>query len=139
MLKYDTYGIVYRELPGEVALSFSITNCPHLCKGCHSPHLRKNIGTDIKEIYPIIDKYKRHITAICFLGHGAEDHIEEFTEELKNIKEKYPEIVLGVYSGFDYMFPEIKEQVKYYKVGRYIAALGGLDSPTTNQILHKLT
>ena len=44
MLKYYNYDIVFQEIPDEVTLAVNLTNCPHRCIGCHSPHLRHNIG-----------------------------------------------------------------------------------------------
>lgn len=139
MLKYYSYAITYLELPNEVSLSFSITSCPNRCGGCHSPHLRKDIGTDISNIFEIIEKYQNHITAVCFLGHGGEDHREEFAGILKEVKETHPKMKIGLYSGFNYMIEEFKGYLDYYKVGEYVEALGGLGSKNTNQVLHTIT
>ena len=65
MLKYTEYKLVFLELPEEVSLAFSISSCPNLCRGCHSPELRNDIGTPIEECFKIIHKYRKHITAIC--------------------------------------------------------------------------
>lgn len=138
MLKFTNYGITYRELPGEVALSFTISNCPHVCFGCHSPELREDIGTWIYKIFPLIEKYKEHITAICFLGHGGEDHTQEMEDVLKRISVGYPKLKIGLYSGYEYMMKRFIPYLHYYKTGRYIESLGPLGSPKTNQKIHKL-
>ena len=139
MLKYTEYKQVFLELPEEVSLAFSISSCPNLCRGCHSPELRKDIGTPIEECFKIIHKYRKHITAICLLGHGGLQHKEEFIKFLEELKTKFPELKIGLYSGLNYMIEEYKPYLDYYKVGEYIEELGGLDCPkTTNQIIHKL-
>ena len=137
MLKYDTHAITYRELPNEVALSFSITSCPFQCSGCHSPHLRCDIGHDNCELKEMIAKYHKHITAICFLGHGGDNHKEAFTELLKDIKSKY-NLKVGVYSGYPYPFEEFLPYVDYYKVGPYIQERGALDDLNTNQVYYEV-
>ena len=73
------------------------------------------------------------------LGHGRLNHKDEFLEYLKTLKEKFPALKIGLYSGFNSMIEEYKEHLHYYKVGEYIEELRGLDSPkTTNQIIYKL-
>lgn len=140
MLKYDTYDITFRELPNEVTLTFSISNCPNNCSGCHSPHLREDIGRDLGGVKKILPKYLDHITSVCFLGHGhPEKHKPQFLGILHYISETYPDLKIGLYSGLDDMIDEFKPYLHYYKVGPYIEELGGLDSPeTTNQVLHAL-
>lgn len=138
MLKYENYDVTYRDLPNETALSITITSCPFHCKSCHSPQLREDIGTPITEIPQLVAEYKDHISAICLLGHGGKPHTKEVVELLKELKKTHPTLKIGLYSGFDYMFEEFKPYLYYYKVGPYIEELGGLDSPTTNQIMHVL-
>ena len=43
-LRYAEWAITMAEVPREVSLSISITNCAYLCYGCHSPDLRKDTG-----------------------------------------------------------------------------------------------
>ena len=139
MLKYDTHAITYRELPNEVALSLSVTNCPNRCPGCHSAHLREDIGIDLWEVTNLLTKYSEHITAICFLGHGGLQHTEEFAQLLHTLSVSHPNLKLGLYSGFDYIIDDFKPYLTYYKVGRYIEELGGLDKPeTTNQVYYEI-
>jgi anaerobic ribonucleoside-triphosphate reductase activating protein len=49
MLKHCETDIVFREFPDEVTLAVNISNCPHRCKGCHSPHLQTDCGTELTE------------------------------------------------------------------------------------------
>ena len=39
--------VTFEEIPTEVTLSLSISNCQGKCPGCHSPELRCNIGTEL--------------------------------------------------------------------------------------------
>ena len=59
MLKYAGYDIVFQEIPDEVTLAISLTNCPNRCPGCHSPSAegrhrraahRGGIGSAAREI-----------------------------------------------------------------------------------------
>ena len=70
MLKYYNYDIVFQEIPDEVTLAVNLTNCPNRCQGCHSPHLREDIGTvlDEAEIGKLIAQYDRCITYFLFYG-----------------------------------------------------------------------
>ena len=73
MLKYYNFDIVFQEIPDEVTLAVNITNCPHHCPGCHSPHLHENVGfaLDETEIDQLLSKYGKQITCFCFMGGDA--------------------------------------------------------------------
>ncbi len=137
-MKFDSYDITYKEIPDEVSLSISVSGCPFECSGCHSPHLRKDIGTDIWSVIELIEKYSEHITVVCFLGHGGLYDTIEFEKLLGLLSGLFPGLEFALYSGFDHMFEGFKPYLKYYKIGRYIKELGGLESETTNQKLHIL-
>ena len=49
MIKYVEKSIVFEEIPDRVTLAFSISNCQNRCKGCHSAHLRCDIGEVLDE------------------------------------------------------------------------------------------
>ena len=70
MLKYYNYDIVFQEIPDEVTLAVNITNCPHRCVGCHSPHLHQNIGIELNTaaLDRLLDMYGKQITCVCFMG-----------------------------------------------------------------------
>ena len=70
MLKYHNYDIVFQEIPDEVTLAVNLTNCPHRCVGCHSPHLREDIGEVLNEkaMDSLLKKYGKQITCVCFMG-----------------------------------------------------------------------
>jgi anaerobic ribonucleoside-triphosphate reductase activating protein len=139
MLRYYNYDIVFQEIPNEVTFAVNLTNCPNGCKGCHSPHLQKNIGRglDEKQIVSFMDKYSSAITCFCFMGGDIAPHR---VAELSNfIKGHYPKIKTAWYSGcaelpkgFD------KKSFHYIKLGGYIEQLGNLKSPSSNQHLFKI-
>ena len=58
MLKYVDSKVVFSEVPDEITLAISISNCPGTCKGCHSPWLREDIGESLTVIalYELLEK-----------------------------------------------------------------------------------
>ena len=44
MLKFCETSIVFQELPNEITLYITISNCPYNCNGCNSSYLQKDIG-----------------------------------------------------------------------------------------------
>lgn len=139
MLKYTDFDIVFSEIPDEVTLAISISNCPNNCKGCHSPELMKDIGKPLTEntLSKIIRLYERNITCICFMG-GDREPIE--VERLSLFVQKtYPKIKSGWYSGKTEL-PETIDinSFQYVKLGPYIEKLGSLRSKNTNQKLFKI-
>ena len=114
-MKFDKYDIVFKELPGHIALAFSITGCPHGCEGCHSSHLANDTGTELSpELYDsILARYKSHITAVLFLG-GEWCH-----EELSALKSRTHNVTMAIYSGSDTVDRSIVEMFDIVKVGRF--------------------
>ena len=74
MVKYCGYYITFQEVPNEVSLTFTISNCPYRCEDCHSPWLQKNIGDELttETIMLLLDKYQGAVTCVCFMGDGHE-------------------------------------------------------------------
>ena len=142
MIKYVDYDIVFQEVPGEVSLALNISNCPFRCEGCHSPHLREDIGEDLERDLPmLLEKYKGMITCVLFLGEGNDSSslwhmvMDIWRAGLKS----------AVYTGEEYNPPDPDDleyvddfaygygHPDYLKVGPYKKELGGLSSPSTNQ------
>jgi anaerobic ribonucleoside-triphosphate reductase activating protein len=140
MLKYCETEIVFREFPDEITLAINISNCPHRCVGCHSPHLQTDCGEtlDEKAIDKLVEPVKNSITCVGLMGGDADP--ESVLDIAKYIKKSYPGIKVGVYSG-NYELPgeETLSCIDYIKIGPYIECLGPLDSETTNQKLYKIT
>ena len=135
MIKYTDTQIGFREFPGEISLLINISNCHWHCPGCHSPELWEDIGTELtKEELDNLIKSNEGITCVGFMG-GEEKEINELASFIKN---KYPELKVGVYSGgysvahFDFSV------LDYIKIGAYMEEYGPLNNPNTNQKMFKL-
>lgn len=133
-MKYLNTQIVFREIPSEISLAINITNCPIHCKGCHSKWLWKDIGNELNtnELDNLIQRNKG-ISCICFMGGDSEpDKLKEFAIYIRN---KYPKLKIGWYSGRDEM-NDIYTVFDYIKIGHYNEDCGPLDSKTTNQRMY---
>ena len=42
-LKYVEYAVTLEEVPTEISLTISISNCRFLCHGCHSAYLQQDV------------------------------------------------------------------------------------------------
>ncbi len=134
------YDIVFQEVPGEVTLAINISNCPHRCRGCHSPQLWENKGEtlDEKTLTGLLEKYGKAITCICFMGGDANPEkvveLAAFSRTKANGK-----IKTGWYSGNN-MLPD-NSFIQYFdfiKLGMYVEEFGGLASTTTNQRFYRM-
>jgi len=140
MLKYVNTGIVFQEIPDEVTLSINISNCPCRCPGCHSSYLWADVGEALtsETLDAFIQEYGKEITCVCFMGGDAEP--ASVGALARYLREKYPQYRVAWYSGRLRVAKEIdKSDFHYIKIGPYLAHLGGLKSPTTNQRLYKQT
>ena len=137
MLKYYNYDIVFQEIPDEVTLAVNITNCPHRCVGCHSPHLHLDIGEALnaETLDTLLAKYGRQITCVCFMGG---DRLPKEVEALARHLRQHTKLKVAWYSGNDIM-PRYASLFDYVKIGGYHEELGGLNSRTTNQKLFRVT
>ncbi len=125
----------FSEVPEEIALCINISGCPIHCKGCHSPHLWQDIGTELKHVVlsDLIAK-NQGITCVAFMGGDADPMgIETLAKWVKD----NTELKVCWYSGRDTIGSELQPKLHYFidylKLGSYVEELGGLDSPTTNQ------
>ena len=137
MIKYTDTQIIFSEIPDEITLGVNISNCTHNCPGCHSPYLRENIGRelDFKAVDELLSK-NSGISCLLLLGEGNDE--KNLKELISYVKDKYPDLKVGLYSGrqiIDDSFYWAK--LDYLKIGPYIAELGPLNSQTTNQRLFK--
>ncbi|MCR5709479.1 MAG: 4Fe-4S cluster-binding domain-containing protein [Bacteroidales bacterium] len=138
MLKYHNFDIVFQEIPDEVTMAVNLTGCPVHCPGCHSPHLWEDTGDvlDEEELRLLAADYAGEITCIALMGGDASP--EEVARLCGYIKKG-----LGLrsawWSGCD-ILPQ-KEDLRlfdYIKTGPYVASLGGLRNPSTNQRLYRI-
>lgn len=129
-MKYDSYDITFKEVPGHIALVFSISNCQGTCEGCHSPHLREDIGTtlDMEEYERILALYEPLIDAVCFLGGS------QYWREIKPLLERSKGLHRCLYSGSSDISEVLKNELESYKVGAFTGK--PLTDPMTNQIYY---
>jgi len=140
MLKYVNTGIVFQEVPDEVVLAINISRCPCHCPGCHSQYLWQDIGSPLttQAIDSLIKRYGNDITCVAFMGGDAEP---ETIEQLADyVHAQHAQYKVAWYSGRQRVRTGIHKQAfDYIKLGPYLAHLGPLKSPTTNQRLYKRT
>lgn len=130
-------SVVFEEIPDEITLCLNITNCQNNCKGCHSPHLKQNIGSllDFRRFDELLEK-NGGITCLCFMGEGNDE--KGLKEAISYLKEKYPEIKVALYSGrSEITDPFYWKNLDYLKIGPYMEEFGPLNKPTTNQRMYK--
>ena len=137
MIKYTDSQVVFRELPDLVTLAINISNCQNRCHNCHSKELWEDIGQVLNEdeITSLIKK-NDGINAICLMGEGKD--WKEVLNLAQFVKNNYPDLKVGIYSGRDNVESEFYEVFDYVKIGRYDEKCGGLDKKTTNQQLFEV-
>ncbi|MCR5130092.1 MAG: anaerobic ribonucleoside-triphosphate reductase activating protein [Prevotella sp.] len=138
MLKYVNTGVVFQEIPDETTLSVNISNCPCHCPGCHSSYLAEDIGEVLDEaaVDAFFDEFGSDITCIAFMGGDADPLAVNALACY--VHERHPRYKVAWYSGRLRIASGInKADFDYIKIGPYIAHLGPLTKPTTNQRLYK--
>lgn len=139
-LKYLGYAVVFREVPNEVSLAFSISGCRRHCEGCHSPYLWEDKGAPLlPDLENVIGLYGGLITCVCFMG--GDQNAQELNAAIEIAKHHHLKTCL--YTGLDSLHDLLSagvllENLDYVKVGHYDQNLGGLDSPNTNQRFYLL-
>ena len=138
MLKCYSYDIVCQEIPDEITLAVNISCCPNRCPGCHSPWLWENAGEPLDKqlLESMMEQYGTAVTCFCFMGGDADPF--EISQLASYIRQRWPSLKIGWYSGREELPDGIDFSVlDYLKLGPYIAELGGLKSPVTNQKFFK--
>ena len=139
MLKFTDYDVVFDEVPDEVTLAVSLSLCPNHCDGCHSPHLRGDIGEELtlERLAGIIRCYRSGITCLCLMGgDGDTKSLEQLARSLRTA---FPTLRLAWYSGRQQLPEGMDVNVwDYVKLGPYIAERGPLKSRATNQRLYRV-
>lgn len=138
MLKCHNYDIVCSEIPDEVTLAINIAGCPNHCEGCHSPWLWEDAGEPLDEelMAGLLERYGSSVTCVCFMGGDCDPSgVERLARWLRA---NSPRLKVGWYTGQE-RNPAEFTWLDYLKTGPYIAALGDLRSPTTNQRLYRIT
>jgi len=138
MLKYVNTGVVFREIPDETTLAINISNCPNRCPGCHSQYLWADVGEVLDEaaLDALVAEVRDSITCVAFMGGDADT--ESVMRLADYVHSHYPALKVGWYSGRIRLPKEVdRQKFDYIKIGPYLAHLGPLDSPTTNQRLYR--
>lgn len=145
-MKYTDTQIVFREVPDEISLAINISNCPNNCKGCHSPELWEDNGTELNEkvLNELIEK-NSGITCVAFMGGDADFmRVIDLAEyvKIKGLKTAWYSGKDGLPDGWWLIgFMDIEEHatpiLDYIKLGHWDEEAGPLDSQTTNQRMYK--
>lgn len=135
-LFFSNPQIVLQEVPDEISLALSISGCNLACNGCHSSETwGKSYGSELTDIVlcNLLIKHK-HIS--CVLIYDGLHDVNRLIELLAIVKSF--NLKTAMYTGLEYLEPEVLAMLDYYKLGKYNKNLGGLTSPSTNQKLYKL-
>ena len=139
MLKYLNSDVVFQEIPGEVSLAINITGCPCRCPGCHSQYLWGDIGEPLTEevLDKMIDHQHQNITCVALMGGDAIP--AEIDRLMNHLRKSHPKLHTAWYSGRTTLSADANlDNFDYIKLGPYLAHLGGLKSPRTNQHLYRV-
>lgn len=138
MLKYLNTQVTFAEIPDEITLCINITGCRIGCKGCHSSYLAEDIGEALNtiELFTLIDA-ANGITCVCFMGGDSDpEWVNRLALETKFYR---PDLKIAWYSGRQELSNKINlDNFDYIKLGPYDQNIGGLSSPTTNQVFYKI-
>ena len=136
MLKFYNYDIVFQEIPDEVTLAVNLTGCPVHCPGCHSPHLWEDTGDPLDEaaLQRMYADYEGEVTCIALMGGDADpasvERLCAWIKESLGLRSSWWSGRTALPEGIDL------GHFDYIKTGPYIAEVGGLKSPKTNQRLY---
>lgn len=131
-IRYAGYSVTLAEMPGYIALVFSLTGCKIGCKDCHSKHLwGDDVGTELTQevITSVLRHYEGLADGLVILGDIQEEDILSLLPTAKKFG-----LTTCIYTGkkFRYCNTYFKH-FDFVKFGEYRKDLGGLESPTTNQ------
>ena len=129
--------VVMQEVPGEIALTFTVLGCPHRCRGCHSADTWKTgHGEPLTQerLACLLRQYQGLITCLCLMGG---DWLADATLSVLQ-QARAGGLRTCLYAGSEAIDPRLLAHLDYLKLGPYRPALGGLASPTTNQRFYRL-
>ena len=132
-------NVVFAEVPDEVTLAISLTNCKFHCPECNQKELWRNIGEELTiERLDKLIQANIGITCVCFMGEGGEK-INALNARARHIRKKYPLLKIALYTGRAIIPQNLSwELFDYVKTGPYMSDRGSLRSPTTNQRLYQI-
>lgn len=132
------YDIVFQEVPEHIALAFYVCGCPLKCEGCHSPelwNLQSGFTLTPTLFLELLERYQGKADCVLFMG-GEWHHGEliGFLQKAQQLQYK-----TALYTGLDQIPTDLKSNLDFLKTGPWKKELGGLNSPSTNQIFMDLT
>ena len=138
MLKFVDYKVCFQEVPDEISLCINISNCPHRCRGCHSPYLQEDIGELLSaETLSAFIEHNKGITCVCFMG--GDNDIPTLVDLANMVHNRY-KLRTAWYSGLQWHPSQIDRPscmaFDYIKTGPYSEKDGPLTSRTTNQRMY---
>lgn len=134
-------SIVFQEVPNEISLCFSISGCKVGCNGCHSTelwHAKNGMPLTNENFRLWLKKYQGLISCVVFFG--GEWQPKALIEKLLIAKKQGLKTCLysGEESGEKYIDMRISQHLNFLKTGAWHQELGGLESPTTNQVFRNV-
>ena len=58
-LKYVEYAVTMEEVPTDISLTISISNCRFRCHGCHSAYLQQDVGKPLlPDLMTLLRRYE---------------------------------------------------------------------------------
>ncbi len=100
-----------------------VAGCSHHCKGCHNPitwDASGGLEFDESAKNEIFDELKKdYVSGITFSGGDPlyKDNIDTITNLAKEIKQKFPQKTIWLYTGYNY------EDIKDLEILKYIDVL----------------
>ena len=137
MLKYTDVEVTFAEIPDEISLCINLSNCPNHCSDCHSKYLWEDVGEPLNKegLFKLIND-NEGITCVCLMG--GDQAINSINWLAKCMKESYPKLKVGWYSGKAKLDENIiLDYFDYIKIGPYIKEYGPINVNTTNQRLYE--
>jgi len=126
--------ITYQEVPDKICFTIFVAGCKNNCKNCSwKGKFDKISNFGLEDFEKEIKEKKDYVDVIVFLGG---EWLDNFVDYLKVAKRNGFETCL--YTGLDDVNNEIKSNLDYLKVGKYIEERGSLFSRNTNQRFYDL-
>lgn len=138
LFRYCSEDVVFQEVPGEVSLAYTMTGCPVGCKGCHSTDswpVGSGVVLTLDHLKAQLKRYRGLVSCVLFMG--GEWRPETLVKSLQLAREMGLKTCL--YTGQESISLPIRQQLSFLKTGPWVAELGGLDKPETNQRFYDLT
>lgn len=137
-MKYAETRIVFSEVPNEISLAITISNCKWGCRNCHSSYLLKDEGNELtpEKFEKMLTKMDG-ITCVCLMGGDRKENIT-LVNSLFTIAKTQGLKTCWYIGSAVFPYGLNLHNVDFIKLGQYNENLGPLTSKTTNQKFLKL-